>query len=86
MKQAKGATKPTWLAWAVTLAEVVLLGGFALALSRYWLMLPIKMRTTAGSCLGLAAAIVFFRMFRFYRRRKRAVSFPKEEAPQQTAS
>jgi hypothetical protein len=86
MKQAKGATKPTWLAWAVTLAEVVLLGGFALALSRYWLMLPIKMRTTAGSCLGLAAAIVFFRMFRYYRKRKRIADVPKEEAPQQTAS
>ena len=86
MKQANGAAKPTWLAWAVTLAEVVLLGGFALALSRYWLMLPIWMRSTAGSILGVAAAIVFFRMFRFYRRRKRVVDFPKEEASQQTVS
>lgn len=86
MKPANGATKPTWLAWAVTLSEVVLLAGFALVLSRYWLMLPIKMRTTAGSVLGLAAAIVFFRMFRYYRRRKRAVNFSKEEAPPQTAS
>jgi membrane protein YdbS with pleckstrin-like domain len=86
MKQANGATKPTWLAWAVTLAEVVLLGGFAVALSRYWLMLPIWMRSTVGSCLAVAAAIVFFRMFRFYRRRKRAVNFPKEEAPPQTVS
>ncbi|HUS35994.1 MAG TPA: hypothetical protein VM680_11645 [Verrucomicrobiae bacterium] len=86
MKQANGTTKPTWLAWAVTLAEVVLLGGFAVALSRYWLMLPIWMRSTAGWCVGLAAAIVFFRMFRFYRRRKRVVNFPKEEARPQTAS
>ena len=75
-----------WLAWAVTLGEAVLLGGFALALSRYWLMLPIWMRSTAGSCLGVAAAIVLYRLFRFYRRRKRVVDFTKEETPQQTVS
>lgn len=86
MKQANSATKPMWLAWAVTLGEALLLGAFALALSRYWLMLPIWMRSTAGTCLAVAAAIVLFRFYRFYRRRKRAVNFPKEDAPQQTVS
>jgi hypothetical protein len=86
MKQAKGATKPMWLVWAVTLGEAALLAGFALALSRYWLMLPIWMRSTAGTCLGVAAAIVLFRLFRFYRRRKRVVDFPKGETPPQTVS
>ena len=33
--------KPRWLAWAVSVGELILLLGFAFALSRYWLMLPV---------------------------------------------
>ena len=86
MKQAKGATKPMWLVWAVTLGEAVLIGGAALVLRPYWLMLPIWMRSMAGTCLAIAAAVVIFRLFRFYRRRKRVVDFAKEETPTQVVS
>ena len=59
-----------WIAWCVTVAEATLLVIFALVLSRYWLMAPVRIRNTAATFLLLGALVVIYRLFRFYRRRK----------------
>jgi hypothetical protein len=59
--------KPRWLAWAISIGEVILLLGFAFALSRYWLMLPVWMRRTAGVFLAVAFVAVGYRLIRFIR-------------------
>jgi hypothetical protein len=59
--------KPGWLAWAVSIVEAILLLGFAFALSRYWLMLPVWMRRTAGTGLALAFLVIVYRLLRFNR-------------------
>jgi hypothetical protein len=63
------ASKPGWLAWSVSLGEALLLLILAFALSRYWLMLPVWMRRSAGTFLILAFSVVAFRLFRFIRKR-----------------
>jgi hypothetical protein len=62
------ASKPRWLAWAVSIGELLVLLIFAFALSRYWLMLPVWMRRTAGAFLILAFASIFYRLIRFTRK------------------
>jgi hypothetical protein len=62
------APKSGWLACSVSLGELVVLLIFTFALSRYWLMLPVWMRRTAGGFLFLAFAIVAYRLFRFFRK------------------
>jgi hypothetical protein len=64
-------TKPIWLAWSITVGEVILLLAFAIVLSQYWLMLPVWMRSSAGFCLGLAFLAVALRFFTFQRAKKR---------------
>ena len=69
--------KRQWLAWTVTIFEALLLGAFAVVLSRYWLMLPVWMRRTAGLCLTVAFLAVAYRLFRFIRRRSNSKPIPR---------
>src|SRR5436305_12756739 len=59
--------KPRWLPWAISIGEVILLLGFAFELRRYWLMLPVWMRRTAGVFLALAFVAVGYRLIHFIR-------------------
>jgi uncharacterized membrane protein len=66
--------KRRWLAWSVSIGETVLLLVFGFVLSRYWLMLPVWMRRTAGTFLAIAFLLVFYRLFRFSRKQSRTPS------------
>jgi hypothetical protein len=70
-----------WIAWCITIGEATLLVIFALVLSRYWLMAPVRIRNTAAALLLLATLIVIYRLFRFHRRRKRASLQPPPLPP-----
>lgn len=63
--------RSNWIAWGITIGEGLLLLAFGIVLSEYWLMLPVWMRSTAGTGLGLAFAILAYRFFKFRRRQKR---------------
>lgn len=52
------------------MGQVILLLACALVLSRYWMMLLVWMRWVAGTGLGLALAIVLYRLFKFHRAQK----------------
>jgi len=67
-------TKSNWIAWGITIGEGILLLGFAIVLSQYWLMLPVWMRSSAGVGLGTAFVIVAYRFFKFQRTGKRSPS------------
>ena len=57
------------LAWAITLGEILLLGGAAFPLSKYWLMLPAPIRLGSAAILLALTLLVIFRIFRFHWRR-----------------
>jgi hypothetical protein len=77
---AKNGRRSLWVAWAVSAAELALIAGAGLGFSRYWLMLPIWMRWSGASALGLATLVVLLRLRKFYRSRKTDVlkSAPSE--------
>jgi len=60
-----------WIAWGITLGQVILLAGCGVVLGEYWLMLPVWMRNSAGAGLGLALVVVGVRFFKFQRSQKR---------------
>ena len=66
--------RSNWIAWGITIGEGILLLGFGVVLSEYWLMLPVWMRSTAGFGLGTAFAILAYRFFKFRRRQNRLAS------------
>jgi hypothetical protein len=55
------------MVWAITLGEALLLGVCAVVLSKYWMMLPVWMRTLAVLGLIGVAAVGIFRIVRHFR-------------------
>src|SRR5262245_31060104 len=70
-KACRARDKSVRLAWAITIAEALLLAVAALALADYWLMLPLRIRIPGVAGLGLVALFGIWRLVRFYRRRSK---------------
>jgi hypothetical protein len=76
--------RSNWIAWGITIGEGILLLGFGIVLSEYWLMLPVWMRSSAGFGLGIGFLIVVYRFFKF-RRIAKCASLKKGQRERESA-
>jgi hypothetical protein len=60
--------KAASLAWAITAGEAILVGLMAVALVKYWLMLPVLVRLGAAVLLSVLALAGIYRLVKFHRR------------------